>query len=142
VYNANGSPAATGRTDTVKYDSLLTRLLLLENAVYGNPRDFGFITRLIKASFDSSSGCFIVAGKGAANTSLPGASWKQGRKIASNYDAKRWALYCKTWSLGSAVTFGTKISGEITYSSTLLERLDGDTLFSLVSVPTGSIIEK
>jgi hypothetical protein len=73
---------------------------------------------------------------------MPEPSWKQGRKIASAYDAKRWALYLKSWSLGSRMRFGAKISGEITYSRILLERLEDDTLFTLVSVPMGSIIEK
>jgi hypothetical protein len=139
VYDANGTPVAS---DSLKDDSLLTRLRIFENAVYNNPLDKSMILPLLAASFDSASGCFLVAGKGTHNKSMPEASWKQGRKIASAYDAKRWALYLKSWSLGSTVRFGTKISGEITYSRILLERLDGDTLYTLVSVPMGSIIEK
>jgi hypothetical protein len=139
VYDSNGSPVVQ---DSVKYDSLLLRLLVLQNAIYVNPREMNNISPLLKASFDSSSGCFLVAGKGVPNKSLPETSWKQGRKIASAYDAKRWALYCKSWSLGNHHTFGTRISGEITYSRILLERLENDTLFTLVSVPAGSIILK
>jgi site-specific recombinase XerC len=140
VYNTAGDlPTAA---DSLKNDSLLTRLCTLENAVYASPLDLSKISPLLKASFDSLSGCFIVAGKGTQNKSMPEASWKQGQKIASAYDAKRWALYLKSWSLGNTAHFGTKISGEITYSRILLERLDGDTLYTLVSVPMGSIIEK
>jgi hypothetical protein len=139
VYNADGSPVVS---DSVKNDSLLSRLIVLENAVYANPLEIRKIPPLLRASFDSSSGCFLVAGKGTQNKSMPDASWKQGRKIASAYDAKRWALYLKSWSLGSSIRFGTKISGEITYSRIMLERLDNDTLYTLISVPMGSIIEK
>jgi hypothetical protein len=128
--------------DTARCDSLLSRILALENAVYCDPGNRSRIPGLVKASFDSSSGCFLVVGKGTHNKSLPESSWRQGRKIASAYDAKRWALYLKSWSLGSTARFGAKISGEITYSRILLEKLEGDTLFTLVSVPTGSIIEK
>jgi hypothetical protein len=139
VYDSNGSSVVL---DSIKYDSLLTRLCVLQNTIYNNPHDVNNISPLLKASFDSSSGCFLVVGKGTNNKSLPESSWKQSRKIASSYDAKRWALYCKSWSLGNNRTFGTRISGEITYSKILLEHLEGDTLFTLVSVPTGSIIEK
>jgi hypothetical protein len=142
LYDSKGSLVALGQLDSTKYDSLLYRLIALENAVWSNPRDLKCHADLLATSLDSASGCFLVAGKGVPNKSLPEASWKQGRKIASIYDAKRWALYCKTWAIGGAKPFGTRISGEITYTRTLLERLDGDTLFSLVSVPTGSIIEK
>ena len=128
--------------DTTKYDSLLSRILVLENAIYNSPRDMNSIPPLLKASFDSSSGCFLVVGKGTHNKSLPESSWKPGRKIASAYDAKRWALYCKSWSLGNYRAFGSRISGEITYSKILLERLENDTLYTLVSVPIGSVIEK
>jgi hypothetical protein len=138
VYDSNGSPVAQ---DSVKYDSLLKHLLLLQNTIYSSPRDLNGIPPLLKASFDSASGCFLVVGKGTHNKSLPEASWKQGRKIASSYDAKRWALYCKSWSRGNYSAFGTRISGEITYSKILLERLENDTLYTLVSVPFGSIIE-
>jgi hypothetical protein len=139
VYDANGAPMPS---DTAKNDSLLFRLRTLENAVCNNPLDKSTIPPLLAASFDSASGCFLVAGKGTHNKSMPEASWKQGRTIASAYDAKRWALYLKSWSLGSTAHFGTRISGEITYSRILLERLEGDTLYTLVSVPMGSIIEK
>jgi hypothetical protein len=139
VYNSNGQPAVQ---DSARYDSLLSRLRGLENEVYANPLDKEKIPPLLAASFDSSSGCFLVTGKGTHNKSMPESSWKQGRKIASAYDAKRWTLYLKSWSLGRRVRFGEKISGEIIYSRILLEKLEGDTLFTLVSVPTGSIIEK
>ena len=142
VYNSNGSPVMQDTLESAKYDSLLSLLLTLENAVYSNPRAFKNVAPLLKASFDSSSGCFLVAGKGTHNKSFPESSWKQGRKIASSYDAKRWALYCKSWSQGNHGAFGTRISGEITYSMILLERFENDTLYALVSVPFGSIIEK
>jgi hypothetical protein len=139
VYDSKGAPVVL---DSTKYDSLLSRIIVLENAIYSNPHEVNNLSLLLKASFDSTSGCFLVVGKGTQNKSLPESSWKQGRKIASAYDAKRWALYCKTWSLGSVTPFGTKISGEIIYSRILFERLMSDTLYTLVSIPIGSIIEK
>jgi hypothetical protein len=138
----NSSPAAQDAPDSARYEFILSNLIVLEGAIYNDPHDAKKIMPLLKASFDSSSGCFLVVGKGTHNKSFPESSWKQGRKIASSYDAKRWALYCKVWSQGNQIAFGARISGEITYSKILLERLDGDTLFTLVSVPLGSIVDR
>jgi hypothetical protein len=139
VYDSNGSPVVM---DSTKFDSLLSIILVLESAIYSQPRGKGHIPLLLKASFDSASGCFLVVGKGTHNKSMPESSWRQGRKIASAYDANRWALYLKAWSLGRTIAFGTRISGEISYSKILLEKLENDTLYALVSIPMGSVIEK
>jgi hypothetical protein len=51
-------------------------------------------------------------------------------------------LYLKAWSEGNPIPFGEKISGEVTYSSVLRERLEADTLYQLIQVPVGSVVIK
>ena len=124
------------------YDSLLTFVLFQENEVRKMPATLLAVSLFLKSSFDSISGCFRVAGKGTYNREHPASSWKQGMSLAASYDAKRWALYAKQWSNGAKIPFVEKISGEITYSKTLIERVQDDTMYVLVSVPIGSIIVK
>jgi hypothetical protein len=130
--------------DSAKCDSLLSLLVGLENEVYVNLPSRGTValSELKQVSLDSASGSFLVVGKGAFNKSHPEAAWDKGRKMAASYDAKRWALYLKAWQEGSAITFGKKISGEVSYSRVLCERSDGDTLHQLIQVPIGSIVVK
>jgi hypothetical protein len=140
------TPAAVPQTqlDSARCDSLLSLLIKLENDVYaGLPSaSADFLNELKKYSFDSSSGCFLTVGKGAFNKTFPEGAWDKGRKMAASYDGKRWALYLKAWQEGSAIVFGNKISGEVTYSRILLERAVGDTLYQLIQVPIGSVIVK
>jgi hypothetical protein len=138
-------PASHGTLpDSAKFDSLLSLLIKLENNVYVNRPTSGTVSlmELKKVSFDSSSGCLLVAGKGTFNKSHPEAAWDKGRKMAASGDAKRWVLYLKAWQEGSALAFGNKISGVVSYSRILLERLDGDTLYQLIQVPLGSVVVK
>jgi hypothetical protein len=130
--------------DSAKCNFLLSLLIRLENDVYVNipSRDILSLSKLKQVSFDSASGCFLIAGKGAFNKSHPVAAWDRGRKMAASYDAKRWALYLKTWRDGSTIAFGNKISGEVSYSRILCERSDGDTLYQLIQVPIGSVTVK
>ncbi len=138
-YNSGGSRIIA---DSLHCDSLFPILLKCRNQVYLHPQNAGDISNLLRISFDSASGCFFAIGKGVQNNAMPEASWKHGRKMASTYDAKRWALYLKLWSQGQIVPFGKKISGDISYSKVILEKMENDTLFTLVSIPFGSIIIK
>ncbi|HUI91935.1 MAG TPA: hypothetical protein VLX68_06775 [Chitinivibrionales bacterium] len=130
--------------DSAKYDSLLSLLIKLENAVYANTRSQSnaSLGDLKKVSFDSADGCFLVAGKGAYNKSQPEAVQAQGRAMAASADGKRWALYLKAWHDGGSLAFGQKISGEVTYSKILLEQPRGDTLYQLIQIPFGSLVLK
>lgn len=121
-------------------DSLLATLRAQQDSIYSAPQKTDLIASFLLRAFDTVSGCFFVVGKGTHSTGLPEASWGQGRKIAASYDGKRWALYCKTRSQGGKIPFGKPVSGNISYSKTIFEKLIGDTLFQLIMVPTGSII--
>lgn len=124
-------------------DSILGIVEALEDRVRADPGNGNAAQALAKAAFDSASGCFIAAGKGTFNRSHPPqAALEAGRTMAAQYDAKRWALYLKTRSLRRGTMFGQNIAGEITYSSTLCARNQGDTLVLLVKVPLGSVIVK
>jgi hypothetical protein len=123
-----------------RYDPQLTTLIALQNSIIESPAESGPIAALLRASFDQESGCFFIVGKGTHSVDLPEATWDRGRKIAASYDGKRWALYCKTWSQGGKIPFGKPVSGKISYSRVVFEKLTGDTLFQLLMVPAGSII--
>ncbi len=123
-------------------DSILGIVEALEDRVRADPGNGNATQALAKAAFDSASSCFLTAGKGTFNRSHPQAAQEAGRTMAAQYDAKRWALYLRTRSLGRAGTFGQNIAGAITYSSTMCTRNQGDTLVLLVKVPLGSVIVK
>ena len=122
------------------YDSLLGMLIALQDGISGRPENSGLIAPLLHAAYDQETGCFYVVGKGAHSPNLPEVSWDRGRKIAASFDGKRWALYCKTWSRGATTPFGKPVSGNISYSKVVFEKLTGDTLFQLLLVPSGSIL--
>jgi hypothetical protein len=140
--NQPASLSQQQQADSSSFDSLLNVLIDLEGRVMADPSSKTAAIDLVYAAFDTSSGCFLTAGKGTYNKSHPESAWNKGRKIASTYDGKRWAMYLKAWSTGGSIVFGKKISGEITYSKTLREKLDGDTLYQLIQVPVGSVILK
>jgi hypothetical protein len=142
LQNLQPSSGTSSTPDTTNYDSLLSIVQLQENEIIKMPTTPLAISLFLKSSFDSSSGCFRVAGKGTYNPEHPKTTWRQGMKVAASYDAKRWALYAKQWSDGGHFIFGEKISGEITYSKIIAERIQDDTMYVLVYVPIGSIILK
>jgi hypothetical protein len=135
-------PAQVSSPDSTGYDSLLTLLIDLESKILCSPGSKSPILLFMKASADTANGCFLSAGKGTINRSHPESAWNRGRKMAANYDGKRWVLYLKAWSEGNPIPFGEKISGEVTYSSVLRERLEADTLYQLIQVPVGSVVIK
>lgn len=127
--------------DTAAHNGfLLEKLLALQNNVSDTPWRPRLVSPLLQAAFDPESGCFYVVGKGIHSADLPEASRDRGRKIASSFDGKRWALYCKAWSQGDTIPFGKPLSGKISYSKVVFDKVTGDTLFQLLMVPAGSIL--
>lgn len=124
------------------YDALMTRLLELQNDIYANPTDPEFIPPLLKAAFDSTSGSFLVVGRGLANPAHPEAAQAASRKTAARHDGRRWALYLKAWRRGDMRPLSRTINGEIAYSKVLHERMRDDTLYLLLQVPLGSVVVK
>jgi|GEM_PF-1190512 hypothetical protein len=135
-------PRGTASLDSAGLDSILLILVKLEDGVRDGSADKNPAALLLNVSFDSASGCFMVAGKGKGNPSLPRSAGVAGRRMAAAYDAKRWSLYLKAFRDNRNTSFGENISGEIAYSRTLLERTVGDTLLLLLQVPVGSIVVK
>jgi hypothetical protein len=124
------------------FDSLLILLINMQTKILqsGNINNINSLNELYKISYDSLSGCFYVAGKGIANKSLPLSSQKMAQEKAALMDANRWALYLK--SAGMNIQIDKEISGDITYSKLIIEKLMQDTLFRLYLIPFGSIILK
>jgi hypothetical protein len=138
--SSNASPSKPPYDTAARNDSLLAKLIALQDSISGRPENTGLIAPLLRAAYDQETGCFFVVGKGMYSANLPQASWKRGRKIAASFDGKRWALYCKTWSQGNTIQFGKHVSGNISYDKVVFEKFTGDTLFQLLMVPSGSII--
>jgi len=124
---------------TPSADSLYASVRPLQDSVYVHPKDSARRAVLLAAAFDSASGSFFVVGKGVANPTRHDQTGRQGQVRASESDAKRWALYLKAWHTGDTRLFGERIRGEVTYSTTLLERTEGDTLYQLLQIPVGSV---
>jgi hypothetical protein len=124
------------------YDAILSRILALQDAIRNKSSDLTLIPPLVTASFDTVTGSFRVVGKGVPNPKSPEATWNASRKTAAKSDALRWVLYLKAWRMGNMKAFGTRISGEIMYSTVLYERQGDDTLCQLVEVPIGSVVLK
>ncbi|MDD5676192.1 MAG: hypothetical protein PHC61_18615 [Chitinivibrionales bacterium] len=127
---------------TVNYDSLFKELRPIQDSIYKNREGLKTIGHLLNVSFDTVSGCFFLIGKGVTNPEHPENIRLKARLLAAAYDGKRWALYCKAWRQGSKIGFGRKIGGDILYSKTVWQHLEGDTLYALIEVPIGSIVIK
>lgn len=137
--DTSGIPAQAEISPTPPVDTLYARVLPLQNSVYVNMKDSALRVALLRAAFDSASASFFVVGKGVANPTRHDKTGRQGQVRASDADAKRWALYLKAWYTGDMRPFGERIRGEVTYSTTLLERTEGDTLYQLLQIPVGSV---
>ena len=120
-------------------DSLLEKVLFLQNKLRLNPDNDSIKHNLTSVTFDTVSGSFMVAGTGLHNKKLPQSAREAGAIMAAQQDAQRWALYLKTWYQGFTIHFGEQISGTITYSTILLQKRRNDTLFLLLQIPLGSI---
>lgn len=123
----------------VSPDTVLPLVRSLQDDIYASPKDTGWITPLLTASYDSACGCFYVVGKGVANPDQPPEAARPGQIRAAETDAKRWALYLKAWHTGDRRAFGADIAGEVSYTRSLLEKAEGDTLVVLLQVPVGSV---
>jgi hypothetical protein len=134
------SSSRAGHFGDKQCDSLLVLLMALENRVHADSLAWEAAREIEQISFDSVSGCFFVAGKGVFNKLHPQEAQQTGRQMAATYDAKRWEIFLKIRSQGRNISIGDKFSGEITYSITLCQRVENDTLMVLLKVPTGSII--
>ena len=96
--------------------------------------------RFVEECWDSSSGSFFCLGKGVINTKLPQSAQLKSREKAAELIALKWALYLKKWKNGEYISMHDTVNGQIIYSTSLYKEVIGDTLFSLVTVPLGSII--
>ena len=121
------------------YDSLADVISNYQDRIISDPENKILMGRLLSAALDSTSGCFLVAGKGVYNRNLPLSAQNESRKTAAIRSAQRWALYLKVWQQGDLVPLSTPVSGSIAYSKTLIEKEVNDTLFLLLGIPPGSI---
>ena len=97
-------------------------------------------SEFVNHSRDSSGGGFFCLGKGVANPKLPEAAQAAAQRRGAEIIARQWALYLKKWGEEEYVSLSRKLSGQITYSRTVYEKREGDTLYTLVAVPLGSIV--
>ncbi|MBD3344981.1 MAG: hypothetical protein GF401_07960 [Chitinivibrionales bacterium] len=133
----NSLNTAATRLDTAE---VFQTVLALEDSLRKERGNTDLIARLLKASYDSSSGSFYTVGKGVKNPKLPQAAQQQAQERSAQLDAKRWTLYLKRWHTGSSTSFGDSIGGEITYSMIVDEKMNNDTLLQLVQAPVGSVV--
>jgi hypothetical protein len=138
-----GGRQFSGSTQTArKFDTsaVFEQLLVLQDSINKSPNNRMLVSQYLSLSLDTSSGCFLVVGKGVGNPEFPEKARAESRKRAAQFDGNRWALYAKAWNTGSAVPFGKAIAGNIVYSEILYEREILDTLCVLMRVPIGSVI--
>ena len=121
-------------------DSIMTAIAALQNAVAAHSPQMHPVMKLVDAAFDTVCGCFYTVGKGVFNPQHPASTRAAARKTAAQHDGRRWALLLKRWFNGGDHPYGTDVQGKVMYSSTLLEREQGDTLYLLLQIPLGSIV--
>jgi hypothetical protein len=124
------------------YDSLLSVMLSWEDKIFSRPADTSLVRSFLKASFDTLSGAFFVAGKGTGNPEFPKEAQDVERQRVARYVGQRWALYLKAWGMGNRITFGKQISGQIMYCKDLRSKATPDTFYILLQIPVGSIVLK
>jgi len=123
------------------YDSLLTNLVQLENAVSQYPDSSELIGQLLKMSSLVKVGHLFVAGIGVVlDENVEPEIHQIEKERACRHSAKDWALYVKAHLNDSKITPRTKIAGKIMYSTTILEIERNDTLFQLVKMPVSSVV--
>jgi hypothetical protein len=127
-------------TDTLFLDSLLHRLLDLQNAVVAAPKKPEVMKRLIATWLDTVAACIYIVGQA---TSIPDSTEETNQvkaKRLAKVAAEQWALAVKSWINGTKITYGTEIQGQVLYSRALLTRQKNDTLMVLYMVPVGSVV--
>jgi len=124
----------------VNFDSLLAVILPIENEIMSNPSARPPVERLLGVAYNKDAGLFYCVGKGVINPKHPVASQQQGMRRAARSTGERWALYLKAWQKDSEITLENKISGKLQASVTLLyEKMEGDTLYQLLAIPSDSV---
>lgn len=122
------------------FDSLLNTILPLENNIMTNPSDQQYINQLLEKAFNTETKEFYCVGKGVINPSHPIAIQHQGMRKAARHTGERWSLYLKAWQNGNTITLEKEISGKLQTASTLLyEKIEQDTLYQLLSIPSDSV---
>ena len=96
----------------------------------------------VNHSRDSAGGGFFCLGKGVVNPKLPEAAREAAQRRGAEIIAQQWALFLKQWSQKNYIPTDRMLSGQITYSRTVYEKREGDTLYTLVAVPLGSIVRE
>jgi len=140
----NTSRESNTLKETIKienYDSLLTNLVILENAVSEHPDSIDLIGQLLKTSSLVKMGYLYVAGIGVASDESTDPEIRKIEKLqASRQSSKEWALYIKAHLRDTKLTSRTKIMGKVMYSTSILEIERNDTVFQLFKMPVSSVV--
>jgi hypothetical protein len=129
-------------TDTLFLDSLMDRLLDLQNTVVAAPKKPEPLQRLIAISHDTVAGCIYIVGQATSIPDSTGEINQLKAKRLAKTAAEQWALTIKSWIDGTKIPYGTVIQGKVLYCQELLERQKNDTLMILFMVPVGSVVVK
>ena len=122
------------------FDSLLNTILPLENKIMTNPSDQQYINQLLEKAFNTETKEFYCVGKGIINSKQPLAAQHQGMRRAAKNTGERWALYLKAWQKDSLITLENEIAGKLHTTGTLLyEKIEGDTLYQLLAIPSDCV---
>jgi hypothetical protein len=127
-------------TDTLFLDSLLNRLLDLQNAVVAAPKKPEPLQRLIAISHDTVAACIYIVGHAISIPDSTGEINQLKAKRLAKTAAEQWALTVKSWINGIKIPYGTTIQGKVLYCRELLERRRNDTLKVLYMAPIGSVV--
>jgi hypothetical protein len=127
-------------TDTLFLDSLLYRLLDLQNAVVAAPKKPEPMQRLIATSLDTVATCMYIVGQATSIPDSTGETNDYKVKRAAKTVADQWALTVKSWINGTKIPYGTVIQGKVLYCRELLKQEKNDTLMILYMVPVGSVV--
>jgi|WetSurMetagenome_2_1015567.scaffolds.fasta_scaffold32261_3 hypothetical protein len=129
-------------TDTLFLDSLLNKLLDLQNKVVAAPKKTETMKRLIASSHDTIAACMYIVGEAVSIPDSTGEINPVKAKRFAKVSAEHWALMVKSWINGTKIPYGTVIQGKVLYCRELLERRKEDTLVVLYMVPVGSAVVK
>jgi hypothetical protein len=127
-------------TDTLFLDSLLKKLLDLQNEVIAVPKKTETMKRLIASSHDTIAACMYIVGQEVSIPDSTGEINQLKAKRLAKVSAEQWALVVKSWINGTKIPYGTEIQGKVLYCRELLERRRNDTLKVLYMAPIGSVV--
>ena len=130
------SGLAAGDSDyEALFDSISTALGLLKTEESDTGKDHA-----VQVAWDSVSGGFFCPGKAAADPRLPEAARYAAMQRAAQLTARKQAMFFREWKLRKYRKMTAPLQGQITYSDVVFEKIDGDTLKTLMLVPFGSIV--